>query len=248
MARQDGKPAVSLLVRKQSGTNTVAVANTIKEQLAVLRDELPPDIHADVIRDQARFIEASVHAINEHLIVGSLLASVVVFLFIRNLRSTFIAALAVPISIVATVAAMLGLDMTLNNLTLLGLTLAVGIVIDDAIVVLENIYRYIEEEGYPPMRAAIAATQEIGLAVMATTLSLIVIFVPVAFLGGIVGRFMKGFGLTMAVSIGVSMLVSFTLTPMLSSRWLKKSAGGHRSKESGFYRVIERAYERMLQW
>src|SRR5262245_16715827 len=106
MARQDGKAAVSLLVRKQSGTNTVAVANTIKEQLAVLRDELPPDIHADAIRDQARFIEASVHAINEHLIVGSLLASIVVFLFILNLRSTFIAALAVPISIVAIFTAM----------------------------------------------------------------------------------------------------------------------------------------------
>src|SRR5207247_2343204 len=125
-------------------------------------------------------------------------------------------------------------------------TLAVGIVIDDAIVVLENIYRYIEEEGYPPVRAAIAATEEIGLAVMATTLSLVVIFLPVVFLGGVAGRFLKSFGLTMAVSIMVSMLVSFTLTPMLSSRFLKKSA--HKSKDSGFYRVIDRAYGRMLNW
>src|SRR5439155_3743232 len=130
LARQDGKPAVSLLVRKQSGTNTVAVAKLIKEQLEGLRAQLPPDVHADVIRDQSRFIEASVHAINEHLIVGSLFAAIVVLLFMRNLRSTLIAALAVPISIIATFTAMRGLDMTLNNLTLLGLTLAVGIVID----------------------------------------------------------------------------------------------------------------------
>ena len=248
LARQDGKPAISLLVRKQSGTNTVAVARLIKEQLEGLRSQLPPDVHADIIRDQARFIEASVHAINEHLIVGSLLAAVVVLLFMRSFRSTIIAALAVPISIIATFTAMRGLDMTLNSLSLLGLTLAVGIVIDDAIVVLENIYRYIEEEGYPPIRAAIAATEEIGLAVMATTLSLIVIFVPVAFLGGIPGRFLKSFGLTMAVSIGVSMLVSFTLTPMLSSRWLKRSATGHKSRESGFYRLIDRGYGWMLEW
>jgi hydrophobic/amphiphilic exporter-1 (mainly G- bacteria), HAE1 family len=248
LARQDGKAAVSLLVRKQSGTNTVAVAKLIKEQLDGLRPQLPPDVHADIIRDQARFIEASVHAINEHLIVGSFLAAIVVLLFMRSFRSTIIAALAVPISIIATFTAMRALDMTLNSLSMLGLTLAVGIVIDDAIVVLENIYRYIEEEGYPPVRAAIAATEEIGLAVMATTLSLIVIFVPVAFLGGIPGRFLKSFGLTMAVSIGVSMLVSFTLTPMLSSRWLKRSEKGRKSRESGFYRVIDRGYGWMLEW
>ena len=247
LARQDGVAAVSLLVRKQSGTNTVRVADTIRERLEELRPQLPPDIHADIIRDQSRFIKASVDAINEHLIIGGLLAAIVVLLFMRNFRSTIIAALAVPISIIATFTAMLGLDMTLNNLTMLGLTLAVGIVIDDAIVVLENIYRYIEEEGYPPMRAAIAATEEIGLAVMATTLSLVVIFLPVVFLGGIPGRFLSSFGLTMAVSIMVSMLVSFTLTPMLSARRLKRG-GQHKSKDSGFYRVIDRAYGRMLVW
>jgi HAE1 family hydrophobic/amphiphilic exporter-1 len=248
IARQDGAPAVSLLVRKQSGTNTVQVADTIKAELDLLRPGLPADIHADIIRDQSRFIKASVDAINEHLIVGSLLASIVVLLFMRSFRSTIIAALAVPISIVSTFTAMRSLDMTLNNLTMLGLTLAVGIVIDDAIVVLENIYRYIEEEGYPPIRAAIAATEEIGLAVMATTLSLVVIFLPVAFLSGIPGRFLGSFGLTMAVSIMVSMLVSFTLTPMLSSRWLKSSPAGRKSKESGFYKVIDRTYGWMLNW
>src|SRR3989442_11468460 len=126
---------------------------------------------------------------------------------------------------VATFTEMIARDMTLNTLRMLGLPLAVVIVTDDAIVVLENIYRYMEEEGYPPMRAAVAATEEIGLAVMATTLSLVVIFLPVVFLGGIPGRFLKSFGLTMAVSILVSMLVSFTLTPMLSSRFLKTSSG-----------------------
>ena len=248
LARQDGKASVSLMVRKQSGTNTVRVADTIKERLGELTGQLPPDIHAEVIRDQSRFIKASVDAINEHLIVGGLLASIVVLLFMRSWRSTIIAAVAVPISIVATFTAMKGLDMTLNNLTMLGLTLAVGIVIDDAIVVLENIYRYIEEEGYPPFRAAIAATEEIGLAVMATTLSLVVIFLPVAFLGGVPGRFLKSFGLTMAVSILVSMIVSFTLTPMLSSRLLKKSTKAHGSKDTGFYQVIDRVYGRMLVW
>ena len=248
LARHDGNPAVSLLVRKQSGTNTVQVADTVKERLEEIRNQLPPDVHAEVIRDQSRFIKASVDAINEHLIIGGLLAAIVVLLFMRNLRSTFIAALAVPISIVATFTAMIGLDMTLNNLTMLGLTLAVGIVIDDAIVVLENIYRYIEEENCPPLRAAIAATEEIGLAVMATTLSLVVIFLPVVFLGGIPGRFLKSFGLTMAVSIMVSMLVSFTLTPMLSSRLLKRGAGDHKSKDSGFYKFIDRIYGRMLNW
>jgi HAE1 family hydrophobic/amphiphilic exporter-1 len=153
----------------------------------------------------------------------------------------------VPISIVATFPAMKGLEMTLNNLTMLGLTLAVGIVIDDAIVVLENIFRYIEEHGYTPVRAAIAATEEIGLAVMATTLSLVVIFLPVVFLGGIPGRFLKSFGLTMAVSILISMLVSFTLTPMLSARFLKAAHGG-KSKDSRFYRVIDRTYGWMLNW
>jgi HAE1 family hydrophobic/amphiphilic exporter-1 len=247
LARLDGQAAVSLLVRKQSGTNTVQVAEAIKSSLDEIRAQLPPDVRAEVIRDQARFIKASVDAINEHLVIGGLFASIVVFLFMRNLRGTLIAAISVPISIVATFTAMKGLEMTLNNLTMLGLTLAVGIVIDDAIVVLENIFRYIEEHGYTPVRAAIAATEEIGLAVMATTLSLVVIFLPVVFLGGIPGRFLKSFGLTMAVSILISMLVSFTLTPMLSARFLKAAHGG-KSKDSRFYRVIDRTYGWMLNW
>src|SRR5436853_658772 len=143
--------------------------------------------------------------------------------FIRNIRAVVISALAIPASIIATFTLMRGMDFTLNNMTLLALTLAVGIVIDDAIVVLENIFRYIEEKGYTPFEAAIQGTREVALPVIATTLSLVVIFLPVAFMTGYARRFIYPFGWTMAFAILVSMVVSFTLTPMLSSRWLKIS-------------------------
>jgi HAE1 family hydrophobic/amphiphilic exporter-1 len=254
LARLDNEPAVTLLVRKQSGTNTVQVIRTVKDRLVEIRKTLPPDLKLDVIRDQSIFIEGSVHAIYEHLILGGLFASIVVLLFMRNIRATIIAAVAIPTSIIATFTVINALDYTLNNLTLLGLTVSVGIVIDDAIVVLENIFRFIEEKRFKPFDASIAATKEIGLAVMATTLSLVVIFAPVIFLGGIPGRFLQSFGLTAATAIMVSLLVSFTLTPMLSSRFFKatdpESEGkkAHTSKESGFYRIIETAYIAALEW
>ena len=213
-----------LNVRRQSGTNTVEVVNAVKERLEELRPNLPPGYDARIVRDQSEFIEASIHNVEEHLIVGSILAAIVVLLFLGNFRSTIIAAVAIPTSIIATFGLMWFQGFTLNMLTMLALTLSVGIVIDDAIVVLENIYRFIEEKGMDPFEAAVKATEEIGLAVLATTLSLVAIFVPVAFMGGIVGRFMESFGLTMAFAIMVSLLVSFTLTPMLSARWLKRQA------------------------
>jgi HAE1 family hydrophobic/amphiphilic exporter-1 len=254
LARLDGQPAVTLLVRKQSGTNTVQVIQTVKDRLAEIQKTLPPDLKLNIIRDQSIFIEGSIHAIYEHLILGGFFASIVVLLFMRSLRATIIAAVAIPTSIIAAFTVINALDYTLNNLTLLGLTVSVGIVIDDAIVVLENIFRYIEEKKYQPFDAAIAATKEIGLAVMATTLSLIVIFAPVIFLGGIPGRFLKCFGVTAATAIAISLLVSFTLTPMLSSRFLKTAGTGdtgaekHTSKESRFYRPIENAYIVALEW
>ena len=215
-------PTVLLQIRKQSGTNTVEVANNVKERLAELRaSRSPPGYELRIVRDEAQFIEASIAAVEEHLIVGSLLAALVVLLFLGNLRSTIIAAVAIPTSIIATFALIWYMGFTLNMLTMLALTLSVGIVIDDAIVVLENIYRFIEEKGMPPMQAAIEATREIGLAVMATTLSLVAIFAPVGFMSGIVGRFMQSFGLTMAFAVLVSLFVSFTLTPMMSAHWLK---------------------------
>jgi HAE1 family hydrophobic/amphiphilic exporter-1 len=256
LSRLDGKDAVTLLVRKQSGTNTVEIVDLVKDYMARIRQDLPSDLDVDIIRDQSIFINASIHAIEEHLILGGFLASLVVLVFMRNVRSTLIAAVAVPTSIIATFAVIKYMGFTLNNYTLLALMLSVGIVIDDAIVVLENIFRYIEEENYPPMKAAIEATKEIGLAVMATTLSLVVIFVPVAFMSGMTGRFLNSFGLTMASAILLSMLVSFTLTPMLSSRFLKKAAQAvvgnerkfHTSKEAGLYAVIDKSYGWMLRW
>ena len=253
LSRLNGNSAVTLLVRKQSGTNTVEIVRTVNERLASLRAALPPDLRVDVIRDQSLFIEGSIDAIYEHLILGGILASLVVFFFMGNWRASLIAALAIPTSIISTFLMMRWAGFTVNTMTLLGLTVAVGIVIDDAIVVLENIFRYIEEKKYKPFDAAIAATREIGLAVMATTLSLIVIFIPVIFLGGIVGRWLQSFGVTAACAIGISMLVSFTLTPMLSSRYLKigeEKEGRRRrsSKELGTYAWVERQYMRMLGW
>lgn len=221
LASIDGENVVILSIRKQSGANTVAVIDALRERIAEIQRELPPSYHLDVVRDEREFIANAIHAVQEHLVVGGLLAALVVLLFLRNGRSTVIAALAIPISIISTFALIAAMGLTLNIITLLALTLAVGIVIDDAIVVLENIVRFIEEKGYSPQEAAVVATQEIGLAVLATSLSLVAVFLPIAFMSGIIGRFMSSFGYTMSFSIIVSLFVSFTLTPMLCARWLK---------------------------
>ncbi len=245
----DGKAAVILAVQRQSGTNTVAVVDEVTKRLNAMRSRLPAGYQLEIVRDQSDFIKDSVKTVQEHLIVGAILAALVVLLFLRNLRSTLIAAIAIPTSIISTFALMYAMGFTLNLLTLLALTLAVGIVIDDAIVVLENIYRHMEEKGLSAIQAAIEGTREIGLAVLATTLSLVAVFLPVAFMGGIVGRFMYSFGITMAFSILVSLLVAFTLTPMMSSRWLSVGNGiGHSSKDSWFFRILDTGYERLLRW
>ncbi len=222
-ARLNGQPAVTLVISKQSGQNTVQVADAIKERLAELEPGLKQKgVRTQIVGDQSIFIKAAVESIQTHLVEGGLLASLVVFLFLWNFRSTIIAAIAIPTSIIATFGLMAAMDYTLNQITMLALTLMVGIVIDDAIVVLENIYRFVEEKGMAPFQAAIEGTKEIGLAVMATTLSLLAVFIPVGFMGGIVGRFMSSFGLTSSFAIGVSLLVSFTLTPMLAARLIKR--------------------------
>ena len=240
----DGKPAVQLDIRRASGENTIKVTDAVKQKLAAIQQALPKGVTLTLIRDDSRFIYASIASLEEHLLWGSLLAALVVMFFIRNIRAVIISALAIPASIVATFTLMRAMDFTLNNMTLLGLTLAVGIVIDDAIVVLENIFRYIEEKHCTPFEAAIQGTREVTLAVMATTLSLVVIFLPVAFMTGYARRFIYPFGWTMAFSILVSMLVSFTLTPMLSSRFLKLSDadGDSKTKESGFFRKVDEWY------
>ena len=249
-ANVSGKPTVLLAIRRQSGVNTVQMVDAVRERLTDIKAVTPPGYEAVIVRDMSDFIRASIKTVDEHLIVGSVLAALVVLVFLWNWRSTLIAAIAIPTSIIATFGLIWYEDFTLNSMTMLALTLAVGIVIDDAIVVLENIYRFVEEKGMSPYQAAVEATKEIGLAVMATTLSLIAIFVPVGFMGGIVGRFMKSFGLTMSFAILVSLLVSFTLTPMLSARWIKakKEEKEKSSKEGRFFRPLDIGYGRALSW
>ncbi len=249
-SRLNGTPTVTLDIRRQSGANTVEVINGLKQALPRVVGQLPNDVKLDVIRDQSRYIEAALHEIQVHLVLGSILASLVVLVFMRSWRSTLIAAVAIPCSVISTFGMMKALDFTLNSVTMLALVLMVGVVIDDAIVVLENIFRFIEEKRIEAKEAAREATKDIGLAVLATTLSLVVIFLPVSFMSSISGRFLYQFGITAAVAIMVSLLVSFTLTPMMSSRLIRVSdaKGGHEAPASrrGFYRWIDGAYAGML--
>ncbi len=261
LAQLDETPAVLLNIRKQSGTNTIEVVRNVKQRMKEI--PLPRDYHLEIVRDQSTFVQAAVDSVQEHLVLGSILAAVVVLLFLSNTRTTIISALAIPTSIIGTFAMMKYMGFTLNVLTLLALTLSVGIVIDDAIVVLENIFRFIEEKKQSPRDAARNATKEIGLAVVSITLSLCAVFLPIAFMEGIVGRFMWSFGITMCSAILISMLVSFSLTPMLASRWLRAApaeteapssgAGAWKpekkkrdSKHRGGYRFVEGGYLALL--
>ena len=298
-ASVSGKSAVVLIIRKQSGTNSIAVVDGVKARVEEVRPTLPPGYQVSILRDQSEFVLAAVGAVKEHLILGSIFAALVVWLFLssprfwqvlamlaatltfysllwghtfqvpraiavplaiiigvgmflyfaKTSRPTLIAAVAIPSSLIATFAAMQYMGFTLNVITLLALTLAVGIVIDDAVVVLENIFRHMEEKHMTPAEAAVAGTKEVGLAVMATSMSLIVVFLPVAFMAGIVGRFMYSFGVTMAFAIAVSLLVSFTLTPMMASRYLRREDLHHEgTRNKGLYATIERTYMKMLDW
>jgi HAE1 family hydrophobic/amphiphilic exporter-1 len=239
---------VAIDVLRQSGVNTVQVADDVRAKVADLRTQLPSGVQLQIVHDISDFIKASVHSLIEHLIFGSILASLVVWLFIRNWRAVLIAAVAIPASIIATFTLMRGMDFSLNNITLLALTLAVGIVIDDAIIVLENIFRFMEEKGRDRVLASIEATKEIGLAVMATTLSLVIIFLPIAFMTGYARKYVNSFGWTMAMAILVSLLVAFTLTPMMSSRFLKLGGKEKKAHSEGILHSVEQFYLKMLQW
>jgi hydrophobic/amphiphilic exporter-1 (mainly G- bacteria), HAE1 family len=251
LTRLDGANAVSLFIQKQSGTNTVQVSDAVQERLSELSAGLPPDIRVEIIQDQARFVRNSMHEVKLHLLLAAVLVSLTILLFIRDWRTTLIATLAIPTSIVPTFLFMYAMGFSLNNITMLGLILAIGIVIDDAVVVHENIFRHMEEGGLDAMSAARKGTQEIVLAVLATSLSLVVIFVPVAFMGGLVGRFFRSFGLTVAFAVLMSLFVSFTLTPMLCAHFLKidpEEAGMGGSKSGWIYRAVDAIYGRMLAW
>jgi HAE1 family hydrophobic/amphiphilic exporter-1 len=248
LARLNGEQAVVLEVRKQAGTNTLAVIESIKARVAELSRTMPADFRISYTRDQSKFIADSFHAVQEHLLVGGLFAAAIVFVFIRNWRATLIAAVAIPTSIISTYSLMHAMGFTLNQMTMLALVLMVGIVIDDAIVVLENVFRFMEEKNMSAMEAALHGTRDIGLAVLATTLSLVIIFLPVAMMSGIVGTFMSSFGYTAAFAIMVSLLVSFTMTPMLCSRFLRPASEKSHTRESRFFRHFSDPYSRLLRW
>lgn len=257
LSRMNGLNAAGLNILRQSGSNTVRVADAIKQQLVRIERELPGDIHLTIARDNSTFIRDSVNDVIFNILYGGLLAVIVVYFFLANLRATIISAIALPTSIIASFIIMYALNFTLNIISLLALSLAVGLLIDDAIVVIENIFRHMQQ-GETPMEAAKAATAEIGLAVMATTFTIVAVFVPVAFMPGIVGRFFYQFGITVSVSVLVSLFVAFTLTPMLSSRWLA-DAGDQLSKEGSilrkglyyfnhFFQLLSEKYQKAVAW
>ena len=249
LARQDGRPAVALFVRKQTGSNTVSVVDNVKARIELLKAGLPGDMVLESVSDQSVFIKRSIDEVKTHLLLAGLLVSITILAFIRDWRTTLIATSAIPASIITTFALMDGMGFTLNNITMLALVLAIGIVIDDAVVVHENIFRHMEENGEDAMTASFKGTSEIALAVLATSFSLVVIFVPVAFMEGQVGRLFNSFGLTIAFAILVSLFVSFTLTPMLCSRFLKIEDPSKHSSKSGFiWKIVERSYMGVLGW
>lgn len=230
----NGRPAVTLTVKKQSGTNTVAVIDKVKEKLKEIEKTLPKDLDVRVVGDQSIFIKGSLHAVYEHLILGALLASLVILFFIGDVRSTIISAIAIPVSVIGSFALMELSNFTLNNVTLLALVVGVGLVIDDAIVMIENIHRHLEKEDIDSKDAAITGSSEIGFAVLTISISLLAIFVPLAYMGGMVGRFLKHFGLTLAYAVAISTLIALTITPAYSDVFLKKL------KKTSFMKFVDR--------
>ncbi|MBM4270734.1 MAG: efflux RND transporter permease subunit [Deltaproteobacteria bacterium] len=261
LARFNGVPAVGMGIQKQSGTNTVEVIERVKKEIEKIRKTLPPGMNINIAFDQSTFIKRSINEVQHHLIMGGFLAVVAVFLFLRNIRTTLISAIALPVSVIATFTLIKFSQFTFNNMTMLALSLSVGILIDDAIIVIENIHRHIEE-GMAPREAASFATSEIGLAVMATTFAIVAIFLPVAFMKGIIGRFFLQFAYTVVFAVMVSLIVSFTLTPMMASIMLKphdKKTAEHGVRTGrfafvyrmgdfieGIYKGIERTYRELL--
>jgi hydrophobic/amphiphilic exporter-1 (mainly G- bacteria), HAE1 family len=263
LALVDGVPAVALDVLKQSGSNTVAVADGVKKAAETISKELPPGVRIQVVRDASQFIRDSVEDVEMTLLLGGLLTIIIVFCFLNSWRSTVITGLTLPISVISSFIIMMALGFTLNVMTLMGLSLAIGLLIDDAIVVRENIVRHLQQ-GKDHVRASLEGTAEIGLAVMATTFTIVAVFVPVAFMKGIVGRFFYQFGITVTFAVLVSLFVSFTLDPMLSSRWVdpdmeEERGTGRRGRKRNFlYRGLEHfnqffenlasGYQRVIAW
>ena len=244
----DGKQsAITLGIQRQPGTNTIAVADAVKALLPQFRAELPASVHMDLLYDRSDTIRESYHDVQFTMALTLALVILVIFVFLRNVWATVIPSLALPFSIIGTFSVMYFLNYSLDNLSMMALILSVGFVVDDAIVMLENIYRHVEM-GEEPLEASLVGSREIGFTIVSMTLSLAAVFIPVLFMGGVLGRLFREFAVTICVAILISGVVSVTLTPMLCSRFLKKphkhgeAGGGH----SRFYEVTERAFQKWL--
>jgi len=246
--RLNGEPAVQISVFKQSGENTVSVVDGVKARIEEIKKTIPKDVRIEIINDQSVFVRAAINSIRDHLFQGILLACIVMFFFLADWRATLISAIAIPISLISAFSVMAIFGYTMNQITMLALTLMIGVVVDDAVIVLENIFRCMEEYGMGAFEAAERGTKEIGLAVLAATVSLLAVFIPVGFMGGIAGRFMSAFGFVCAGAVVISMLVSFTVTPMLCSRFVRPHSSEKKSKDRKFFRVIDTAYTNSLVW
>ena len=253
--RLNGADAVSFSIQKQSGANTVEIADRVETTLARLAPSFP-QMQIRPVHNDADFIKENVRDVRSHIIFGGIMAVLIIFVFMRDWRSTLISALALPTSVVATFFFMWAVGFTINMMTLMALSLVIGILIDDAVVVRENIYRHMEH-GEDPYTAARKGTSEIGLAVMATTFTILAVFLPVGFMTGIVGQFFKSFALTIAFAVAMSLLVAFTLDPMLSSRFVRYVPPEERQKTrlgrmlegwGRFYDRIDHRYHRVLGW
>ena len=244
IALMNGKPCVMLGINRQPGTNTVDVVDAVQQLLPEFRHEIPPSVHLEVAFDASQSIRNSIRDVEFTLLLTVCVVVMVIFLFLRNVSATLIPGAAVPFSIIGTFAVMYLLGYSLNNLSLMALTLSVGFVVDDAIVMLENIVRHMEM-GKTRRQAALAAAHEIGFTIISMTLSLVAVFIPVLFLGGIVGRLLHEFSVTIVVAILISGFVSLTLTPMLGSRFLKSE---HETRHGWFYHLLESGFNGLTRW
>lgn len=248
-ASANGRTTIVMVLYKQSGGNTVAIAETAQEKIKDLQKSLPEGVRFEVFQDNSKYIKGSIDSVKFDLFLGALLAIVIVLVFLYDWRATIISACAIPTSVIATFWFIQTMGFTLNLMTTLGLTLSIGILVDDAIVVIENIYRRLEM-GESPVEAARKGTAEIGLAALAITLSIVAVFIPVAFMEGILGRFFYQFGMTVAFSVLVSLFVAFTLTPMMSSRLLRAHHGSVPRLFQPFenvFKMVENYYRNVLR-
>lgn len=254
ISRVNGQPCLGITIQQQPGSNSVRITELVKQELAVLKTKLPADIKFTVAYEQATFTLNSINEVRNNLLESILLTGIIIFIFLYNIRNTIIVLLAIPTSLIATFALIYYAGFTINIISLMGLAMTIGILVDDSIVVLENTDRHFKM-GKNPFRAALDGRTEIGLAAIAITLTDVAVFIPIAFMGGIVGRFFAQFGLTITFAVLFSLFVSFTLTPMLASRWLKRKPGDSSSPDQGLNEhkgrlldMLRNLYGRLIHW